>query len=55
MPNQHMPVPRPRAEVRSLSSVDRVPATYFIGAAAQDVRLEAQLVSLALEQPKGSC
>jgi hypothetical protein len=43
------------AEVRSLSSVDRVPATYFIGAAAQDVRLEAQLVSLALEEPKGSC
>jgi hypothetical protein len=27
----------------------------FIGAAAQDVRLEAQLVSLAFEQPKGSC
>ena len=45
--------PGPGAEVRSLSSVDRVPATYFIGATAQDVRLEAQLVSLGSRATEG--
>jgi hypothetical protein len=31
----------------------RVPATYFIGATAQDVRLEAQLVSLGSRATEG--
>jgi hypothetical protein len=56
---QHMPSTNPcqspgsGAKVRSLSSVDRVPATYFIGATAQDVRLEAQLVSLGSRATEG--